>query len=243
MEWTWLVDVLLHLDRHLAELAQRWGPWIYAALFAVIFVETGLVVMPFLPGDSLLFVAGAIAGLGGLDLGALCALLTTAAILGDFVNYSVGRRVGARVFGWEQSRWFNRAAFDRTQRFYERYGAVTIIVGRFLPFVRTFAPFVAGVARMDPRRFVICNVLGALIWVVGLCTLGYAVGNTPWVQANFSLVTLLLVVVPGVPALIEVMRQWRRSQQDSVECPGAALRRVDRESPGPQAAPPPGGSR
>jgi membrane-associated protein len=215
MEWTWLVDAVLHLDKHLADLAQRWGPWIYAALFAVIFVETGLVVMPFLPGDSLLFVAGAIAGLGGLDLGTLCILLTTAAILGDFVNYSVGRRVGARVLGWEQSRWFNRAAFDRTQRFYDRFGAVTIIVGRFLPFVRTFAPFVAGVAFMDRPRFVICNVLGALIWVVGLCALGYAVGNTPWVQANFSLVTLLLVVVPGLPAIIEVARQWRRSQRDS----------------------------
>jgi len=215
MDWTWLVDVLLHLDKHLADLAQRWGPWIYAALFAVIFVETGLVVMPFLPGDSLLFVAGALAGLGGLDLTTLCVLLTSAAILGDAVNYTVGRTVGERALGWEQSRWFNRAAFERTQRFYARYGAITIIVGRFLPFVRTFAPFVAGVARMDRRRFVICNVLGALIWVVGLCSLGYAVGNTPWVQANFSLVTLLLVVIPGLPALIEVLRQWRRSRRGS----------------------------
>jgi len=213
MEWTWLVDVVLHLDKHLAELAQRWGPLIYAVLFAVIFVETGLVVMPFLPGDSLLFVAGAVAGLGGLDLGTLCVLLTAAAILGDFVNYSVGRRVGERVDTWEHSRWFNRKAFERTQRFYERYGAITIIVGRFLPFVRTFAPFVAGIAGMHWRRFVVCNIAGGLIWVVGLCTLGYAVGNTPWVQANFSLVTLLFVLIPGLPALFEVFRQWRRSRQ------------------------------
>ena len=216
MDPSWILDVLLHLDKHLAAVAQAWGPWIYAALFAVIFVETGLVLMPFLPGDSLLFVAGAIAGLGGLDWFTLCSLLSLAAILGDFVNYSVGRHVGARVFSWEDSRWFNREAFERTQRFYDRYGAVTIIVGRFLPFVRTFAPFVAGVAAMDRRRFLVYNIVGALIWVVGLCSLGYAVGNTPWVQANFSLVTLLLIVVPGLPAAIEVLRQWRRSRQGTV---------------------------
>ncbi|MFN4965736.1 MAG: VTT domain-containing protein [Burkholderiales bacterium] len=213
MDLSGIVDVLLHLDKHLAALAQAWGPWIYAALFAVIFVETGLVVMPFLPGDSLLFVAGAIAGLGGLDLFTLCCLLSVAAILGDFVNYSVGRRVGARVFAWEDSRWFHKQSFERTQAFYDRYGAVTIIVGRFLPFVRTFAPFVAGVAAMNRKRFVIYNIVGALIWVVGLCSLGYVVGNTSWVQANFSLVTLLLIVVPGMPAIIEVLRQWLRSRR------------------------------
>lgn len=213
MDPSWFLDVLLHLDKHLAAMAQAWGPWIYAALFAVIFVETGLVVMPFLPGDSLLFVAGAIAGLGGLDWFTLCTLLSVAAILGDFVNYSVGRHVGARVFSWEHSRWFHRESFERTQRFYDRYGAITIIVGRFLPFVRTFAPFVAGVAAMDRKRFAIYNIAGALIWVVGLCSLGYVVGNTAWVQANFSLVTLLLIVVPGLPAVFEVLRQWRRSRR------------------------------
>jgi len=213
MDLSWVIDVLLHLDKHLAAMAQAWGPWIYAALFAVIFVETGLVVMPFLPGDSLLFVAGAIAGLGGLDLFTLCWLLSLAAILGDFVNYSVGRKLGAKVFAWENSRWFHRESFERTQSFYDRYGAVTIIIGRFLPFIRTFAPFVAGVAAMNRKRFVIYNIVGALIWVLGLCTLGYAVGNTAWVQANFSLVTLLLIVVPGIPAVIEVLRQWWRSRR------------------------------
>lgn len=213
MDLSGIVDVLLHLDKHLAAVAQAWGPWIYAALFAVIFVETGLVVMPFLPGDSLLFVAGAIAGLGGLDLFTLCCLLSLAAILGDFVNYSVGRRVGARVFSWENSRWFHRESFERTQRFYDRYGAVTIIIGRFLPFIRTFAPFVAGVAEMDRKRFLIYNIVGGLVWVIGLCSLGYAVGNTAWVQANFSLVTLLLIVVPGIPAVIEVLRHWWRSRR------------------------------
>lgn len=213
MDLSWVIDVLLHLDKHLAAMAQAWGPWIYAALFAVIFVETGLVVMPFLPGDSLLFVAGAIAGLGGLDLFTLCWLLSLAAILGDFVNYSVGRKLGAKVFAWENSRWFHGESFERTQSFYDRYGAVTIIIGRFLPFIRTFAPFVAGVAAMNRKRFVIYNIVGALIWVLGLCTLGYAVGNTAWVQANFSLVTLLLIVVPGIPAVIEVLRQWWRSRR------------------------------
>ncbi|NBO12143.1 MAG: hypothetical protein EBZ03_08480 [Betaproteobacteria bacterium] len=216
MDLSGFVDVFLHLDKHLAAMAQAWGPWIYAALFAIIFVETGLVIMPFLPGDSLLFVAGAIAGLGGLDLFSLCALLSLAAILGDFVNYSIGRRVGAKVFSWENSRWFHRESFERTQRFYDRYGALTIIVGRFLPFIRTFAPFVAGVAAMDRRRFAVYNLVGALIWVVGLSSLGYAVGNTAWVQANFSLVTLLLIVVPGVPALIEVLRRWWRSRRGTV---------------------------
>ncbi|NDA71472.1 MAG: hypothetical protein EBX63_11120, partial [Betaproteobacteria bacterium] len=130
--------------------------------------------------------------------------------------YSIGRRVGAKVFSWENSRWFHRESFERTQRFYDRYGALTIIVGRFLPFIRTFAPFVAGVAAMDRRRFAVYNLVGALIWVVGLSSLGYAVGNTAWVQANFSLVTLLLIVVPGVPALIEVLRRWWRSRRGTV---------------------------
>lgn len=212
MEFTWLLDVLLHLDKHLAALAQQWGIWIYAALFAIIFVETGLVVMPFLPGDSLLFVAGALAALGGLDLGLVWILLTSAAVLGDALNYSLGRRVGDRALAWQDSRWFQRAAFDRTHRFYDRYGAITIVVGRFLPFVRTFAPFVAGIAQLEPRRFLAYNLLGAVLWVVGLTGLGFLVGNAPWVQDNFSLVMLLLIVVPALPAMATLLNGWWRSR-------------------------------
>lgn len=211
MDFALLVDIFLNLDEHLAEQVAVWGPWIYALLFLIIFVETGVVVMPFLPGDSLLFVCGAIAAVGGMDLALLMFLLSTAAILGDALNYSIGRRVGPRVFGWERSRWFNRDAFDRTHAFYERHGPMTIIIARFLPFVRTFAPFVAGVAQMNRARFSLFNVVGALIWVVSLTGLGYAVGNTDWVQRNFSWVALAMIIIPGLPAVIEVLRHVRRS--------------------------------
>jgi membrane-associated protein len=211
MDLALLVDIFLNLDEHLAEQVAVWGPWIYALLFLIIFVETGVVVMPFLPGDSLLFVCGAIAAVGGMDLALLMFLLSTAAILGDALNYSIGRRVGPRVFGWERSRWFNRDAFDRTHAFYERHGPMTIIIARFLPFVRTFAPFVAGVAQMNRARFSLFNVVGALIWVVSLTGLGYAVGNTEWVQRNFSWVALAMIIIPGLPAVIEVFRHLRRS--------------------------------
>lgn len=213
MDFAALVDLFLHLDKHLAEQVALWGPWIYAILFLIIFVETGLVVMPFLPGDSLLFVCGAIAALGGMDLLPLITLLIVAAVLGDALNYTVGRAVGTRVFSWERSRWFNREAFDRTHAFYERHGGMTIIIARFLPFVRTFAPFVAGVARMERRRFASYNVIGAVLWVVGLVSLGYAVGNTEWVQRHFSWVALAMIVIPGLPALVEAWRHWRRSRR------------------------------
>ena len=211
MEFAQFIDIFLHLDKHLAAMVQQWGPWIYAALFLIIFIETGLVVMPFLPGDSLLFVCGAIAAVGGMDIGLLMALLVTAAIAGDALNYSIGRAVGPRVFGWERSRWFNRDAFDRTHAFYERYGGMTIIIGRFLPFIRTFAPFVAGVAQMTRSKFTFFNVLGALIWVISLSGLGYVFGNTPWVKAHFQWVTLAMIVIPGLPALYEVLRQISRA--------------------------------
>ena len=161
-----LIDLFLHLDKHLAAVVQAWGPWVYALLFAIIFVETGLVVMPFLPGDSLLFVAGAIAAVGGMSLPLLIILLIIAAILGDAVNYSVGRWFGPRVFAWENSRFFNRDAFDKTHAFYEKHGPITIVIGRFLPFIRTFAPFVAGVAHMSYPKFATYNVLGGVIWVL-----------------------------------------------------------------------------
>jgi membrane-associated protein len=201
-----LIDIFLHLDKHLVNVVENYGVWVYALLFAIIFVETGLVVMPFLPGDSLLFVAGTIAAVGGLDLRLLLILLTVAAVLGDAVNYSVGRHIGPKVFGWENSRFFNRAAFDRTHAFYEKHGGITIIVARFMPFIRTFAPFVAGVAQMTYARFALFNVVGGLLWVVSLSTLGYLLGNTPWVKENFEWVTLAMIIIPGLPAVFEVLR-------------------------------------
>lgn len=206
MDFAALIDIFLHLDKHLATVVQQYGIWVYALLFAIIFVETGLVVMPFLPGDSLLFVAGAIAAVGGLSLPVLLVLLVVAAVLGDAVNYSIGRYLGPKVFAWENSRFFNRSAFDRTHAFYEKHGAVTIIVARFMPFIRTFAPFVAGVAELTYAKFAVYNVVGALLWVISLTTLGYLVGNTAWVQANFSWVTLAMIIIPGLPAVFEVLR-------------------------------------
>ena len=210
MDISQLIDLFLHLDRHLADVTRDYGAWVYALMFGIIFVETGLVVMPFLPGDSLLFVAGTIAAVGGLDLRVLIVLLFVAAVLGDAVNYSVGRFFGPKVFAWEQSRFFNRAAFERTHEFYERHGAITIIIARFLPFVRTFAPFVAGIAQMSYPRFALYNVVGGALWVASLSTLGFLFGNTAWVKANFALVTLAMIIIPGLPAVFEVLRHlWR----------------------------------
>jgi len=206
MDLSSLLDIFLHLDKHLVTVVEHYGVWVYALLFAIIFVETGLVVMPFLPGDSLLFVAGTIAAVGGLDLGLLLFLLTVAAILGDAVNYSVGRYFGPKVFAWESSRFFNRDAFNRTHAFYEKHGGITIIVARFMPFIRTFAPFVAGVAAMTYAKFALYNVVGAVLWVVSLTVLGYLIGNTPWVKANFEWVTLAMIIIPGLPAVFEVLR-------------------------------------
>ena len=206
MDIAQLIDIFLHLDKHLEAVVSQYGVWVYALLFAIIFVETGVVVMPFLPGDSLLFVCGALAAVGGLSLPLLIALLITAAVLGDALNYSIGRRIGPRVWTFEQSRWFNRRAFERANAFYEKHGAITIIVARFLPFVRTFAPFVAGVAAMSYRKFALYNVVGGVIWVVSLTGLGYLIGNLPWVKAHFSWVALALIVVPALPAIIELAR-------------------------------------
>ncbi len=213
MDFGQLIDIFLHLDKHLAAVVEQAGPWVYGILFAIIFVETGLVVMPFLPGDSLLFVAGAIAAVGGMDLPLLMVLLVAAATLGDAVNYAVGSHFGPKVFGWEQSRFFNKAAFERTHAFYERHGGITIVVARFLPFVRTFAPFVAGVAQMRYPKFALYNVVGATLWVVGLSGIGYLFGNTAWVKAHFEWVTLAMIVIPGLPAVIEVLRHWLRSRR------------------------------
>lgn len=199
MDLSSIIDLFLHLDKHLEVVATTWGVWIYALLFIIIFVETGVVAMPFLPGDSLLFVAGAVAAVGGMSLPTLMILLSIAAIAGDAVNYSVGRWAGPRVFSWENSRWFNRDAFNKTHEFYEKHGPITIVVGRFLPFIRTFTPFVAGVAQMTYPRFALFNVIGGILWVCGLTAMGFLVGNHPWVKANFSLVALAMIIVPSLP--------------------------------------------
>ena len=196
-----LVDFILHVDRHLAEFVQAYGPWVYALLFLIIFVETGLVVMPFLPGDSLLFVVGTLCGAGLMNLPLVMALLVAAAILGDQTNYTIGRHFGPKVFQWENSRLFNRNAFNQAHAFYERHGGITIILARFMPFIRTFAPFVAGVAEMNRTRFTAFNVIGALIWVVGLTLAGYWFGNLPWVKANLSKIIWALILIPGIIAL------------------------------------------
>jgi membrane-associated protein len=193
-----LIDFILHVDAHLAEFVQAYGAWVYALLFVIIFVETGVVVMPFLPGDSLLFVVGALCGAGLMSLPLAMAVLLVAAILGDQTNYLIGRHIGPRVFQWEQSRFFNKRAFDAAHAFYEKHGGITIILARFMPFVRTFAPFVAGVAEMSRTKFTMFNVVGAVIWVVGLTVVGYLFGNLPWVQANLSKIIWAMILIPGL---------------------------------------------
>ena len=206
-----LVDFVLHVDRYLGEFVQHYGAWVYALLFLIVFVETGVVVMPFLPGDSLLFVVGALAGAGHMSYPLACLVLLLAAIGGDQCNYSIGRYFGPKVFQWEDSRFFNRKAFDRAHEFYERYGGVTVILARFMPFIRTFVPFVAGVAEMSRAKFTLFNVTGALIWVLGLVTAGYLFGNLPWVQANLSKIIWGLILVPG---LIAIYGAWKAGRAD-----------------------------
>jgi membrane-associated protein len=201
-----LVDFILHVDKHLAAFVQAYGPWVYALLFVIVFVETGVVVMPFLPGDSLLFVVGTLCGAGLMSLPLAMALLILAAVLGDQTNYLIGRHVGPRVWGWEQSRFFNKRAFEQAHAFYERWGGITIILARFMPFIRTFAPFVAGVAEMNRARFTSYNVIGALIWVISLTLAGYIFGNLPIVQQHLSKIIWALILVPG---LIAIFGAWR----------------------------------
>lgn len=196
------LDIVLHLDKHLAVLVEQYGVWVYAILFLIIFSETGLVVMPFLPGDSLLFVAGGLAALGGMDIGILVGTLIAAAALGNMVNYQVGRYIGPRVFQWQNSRIFNKGALLKTQAFYERHGGKTLVISRFLPLLRTFAPFVAGVGAMNYLRFLAFNFLGAIAWVVSLTLAGYFFANLPWVKANLSLVIVGIIVVSLVPVAI-----------------------------------------
>jgi membrane-associated protein len=205
-----LIDFVLHVDRHIGAFVQSHGAWVYALLFAIVFVETGVVLMPFLPGDSLLFITGAMCGAGLMDLPLAMGVLLVAAILGDQCNYLIGRRVGVRVFSWN-NRWFNRRAFDQAHAFYQRYGAITLVLARFMPFVRTFAPFVAGVADMERTRFTLFNVVGALIWVVGLCGAGFLFGNLEVVRKNLQIIIWALILVPGLVAIVGAYKASRSS--------------------------------
>ena len=204
-----LVDFILHVDRYLEAFVAQYGAWVYALLFLIIFVETGVVVMPFLPGDSLLFIVGAMCGAGLMSLPLVMGLLLAAAILGDQTNYTIGRYFGPRVFQWEESRFFSRRGFDQAHAFYEKYGGITIILARFMPFVRTFVPFVAGVAEMTRSKFTFFNVVGAVIWVVGLLSVGYLFGNLPIVQQHLSKIIWALIIVPG---LIAMFGAWKARQ-------------------------------
>jgi membrane-associated protein len=202
----WFVDFFVHLDRHLAEVIQAWGVYTYALLFAIVFMETGLVVTPFLPGDSLLFAAGSFAALGALDIGLLFVLLFAAAVVGDNVNYAIGRYLGPKVFHYERSRFFNPAHLRKTHQFYEKYGVKTIIIARFVPIVRTFSPFVAGIGAMRYPRFLAYDVVGGILWV-GICVFaGYFFGNLPLVKKNFTLVILAIIVISVMPAVVEFLR-------------------------------------
>jgi membrane-associated protein len=207
MEWlTQLWDVIVHLDTHLVWVVENYGAWIYGLLFLIVFCETGLVVTPFLPGDSLLFVAGTIAGAGAMNVHLLAGLLILAAAIGDSLNYAIGHHLGPRVFKYEDSWFFNKAYIERTHRFFERHGGKTIIIARFLPIVRTYAPFVAGIGRMEYRRFLSFNVTGAVLWVALLAYAGYFFGNLPVVKNNLSAVILGIIVLSISPGIVEMLR-------------------------------------
>jgi membrane-associated protein len=209
---TFLLDFILHIDKHLQAFVAQYGTWVYVLLFVIVFTETGVVVMPFLPGDSLLFITGALCGAGLMSLPLSIGVLLAAAILGDQCNYTIGRYFGPKVFQWEDSRFFNKNAFDKAHQFYEKHGGVTIILARFMPFIRTFVPFVAGVAEMTRSKFSMYNVVGGVIWVVGLCLAGYFFGNLPWVQANLSKIIWALILVPG---LIALFGAWKANRAES----------------------------
>ncbi len=206
-----LIDVALHLDRHLQVLVANYGAWVYLILFLIVFCETGLVVTPFLPGDSLLFVAGAVAAAGGMNVHLLVVLLIIAAVLGDAVNYAVGHYIGPRVFKSKESRWLNPKHLERAHAFYERHGGKTIIIARFVPVVRTYAPFVAGAASMPYPRFALYNISGAVLWVVSLAYAGYFFGNIPLIKNNLTLVIVAIIILSILPGVFEYLRHRKRS--------------------------------
>jgi len=202
----YLIDFILRVDVHLAAFVQAYGAWVYALLFLIVFVETGVVVMPFLPGDSLLFVVGALCGAGLMSLPLSIGLLIAAAILGNQCNYAIGRHFGPKVFQWEDSRFFNKRAFEQAHAFYEKYGGITIVAARFMPFLRTFAPFVAGVAQMTRSKFTFYDVSGAVLWVGGVTLAGYLFGNIPWVKENLDKIIWSAILLPG---LVVIFGAWK----------------------------------
>ena len=206
------IDVLLHLDKYIDVLIQNYGMWTYLIFFIIIFCETGLVVTPFLPGDSLLFVVGTFAAIGSLNLTWLVVLLTVAAILGDTINYWIGNYIGPKVFQMQNSRVFRKEYLDRTHQFYEKYGPITIVIGRFVPIIRTFAPFLAGVGSMTYGKFLTYNVVGGILWIASFTLGGYFFGNLPFVKKNFTAVIIVIIVISVMPTVIEYMRQRRQAK-------------------------------
>jgi len=209
---TTFVYSMLALDQSLAQLAAQYGTWLYAILFAIIFAETGLVVFPFLPGDSILFISGTVVAIAGLNVHMLVGLLILAAILGDSVNYTIGHYIGPKAFREPDSRWFKRAYLVKTQAFYEKYGGLTIIIGRFVPIIRTFAPFLAGVAGMSYPRFLCYNIVGAVLWIASLVYAGYVFGNIPWVKQNLTWIVVGIIVVSLLPAISTFVKERRESR-------------------------------
>ncbi|MES2631723.1 MAG: VTT domain-containing protein [Pseudomonadota bacterium] len=207
----YLIDFILHVDKHLETFVLAYGPWVYALLFAIIFVETGVVVMPFLPGDSLLFVVGAMCGVGLMSYPLTVGLLFAAAVLGNQSNYTIGRYFGPKVFQWEDSRFFNKRAFNQAHEFYEKYGGITIVAARFMPFLRTFAPFVAGVAQMTRSKFTFYDITGGALWVGGIITAGYFFGSVPWVKANLDKIIWAMILLPGLLVLFGAWKGRRKA--------------------------------
>lgn len=202
----WLVNFILHIGEHLQELVNNYGNWIYAILFAIVFCETGLVVLPFLPGDSMLFAAGTIAAVGDMNIFVLIGLLIVAAVLGDFVNFEIGKHFGQKLFSNPNSKIFKQSYLQKTHDYYEKYGGRTIIIARFIPIVRTFAPFVGGMGNMNYAQFARYNIVGAVLWVVSFTTLGYFFGQLPFVKEHFSWIMIAIIVISVVPMVIEIIR-------------------------------------
>jgi membrane-associated protein len=215
-----LLDFILNVDKHLEVFVRNYGAWVYALLFLIIFVETGLVVMPFLPGDSLLFVVGAMCGVGLMSYPLSMALLFAAAVLGNQSNYTVGRFFGPKVFKWEDSRYFNKRAFNQAHAFYERYGGITIVAARFMPFLRTFAPFVAGVAQMTRSKFTLYDITGGGLWVGSIITIGFFFGNIPFVKEHLDKIIWTMILLPGLLILFGAWKARRSKVADAVAPPG-----------------------
>ena len=209
------MDFILHVDKHLEAFVINYGTWVYVLLFMIIFVETGVVVMPFLPGDSLLFVVGAMCGVGLMNFPLTVGLLFAAAVLGNQSNYAIGHYFGPKVFQWEDSRFFNKKAFNQAHAFYERYGGITIVAARFMPFLRTFAPFVAGVSQMDRKKFTFYDITGGALWVGGIVTAGYFFGNVPFVKANLDKIIWAMILIPGLFVLLGAWKARRNSSSSA----------------------------